>query len=461
MKTLYLRIVITTMLIMVLSALLSFFLSNVWYHFLLKEDNDHKNTDIAQKIVNNYDKQKSKTDIDDYLNQVADLGYQLYRVSENGDTTSYGAPFRNNRLDASIVQSVLQGKVYHGMAQYPIQPFVTGFFDNELTNSIGVPVRINGKKHALFLRPDVKKQFGEMRVFLAVLLIMTLCLSFLFVFITTRFIVKPITELTEATKKIAEGEYNLSLNVSRKDEIGNLARHFSWMSQHLARLEEMRQEFVSNVSHEIQSPLASIQGYSQTLRTDDIPEDKRKEYLSIIEKESRRMSSLSKQLLTLAFLEKESVSLEKTKFDLASQIKHAVMVTEWHWREKDLAIELSLPSIHITGDPKLLFQVWTNLINNAIKFTDPGGTIDLSIDSSDKKDIIVQVKDTGAGISEQELTHIFDRFHKGDRSRKREIEGSGLGLAITKKVVELHNGSITVSSRPGRGTTFRIALPEE
>ena len=148
---------------------------------------------------------------------------------------------------------------------------------------------------------------------------------------------------------MAKGKYNVDLYVKRRDEIGALASHFSEMAKSLEQLEEMRQEFVSNVSHEIQSPLASIQGFSKTLRSADLSDEQRNEYLSIIEEESRRMSSLSKQLLTLASLDKESEHIEKSTFDVATQIKQVLFMTEWSWREKELAIEMDLPSTMISG----------------------------------------------------------------------------------------------------------------
>lgn len=171
---------------------------------------------------------------------------------------------------------------------------MTGFFDNELKNTIGIPIEVDGEVQALFVRADTTQQFGEMRMFLAVLLIAVLIFSFLMVLISTRFIVNPIKRLTEATKKIAAGNYHLKLNVNRRDEIGRLANDFSKMSDSLEQTEEKRQEFVSSVSHEIQSPLTSIQGFSQTLREEGLSETERHQYLSIIEKESKRLSALSK-----------------------------------------------------------------------------------------------------------------------------------------------------------------------
>ncbi|QKI83075.1 sensor histidine kinase [Kroppenstedtia eburnea] len=461
MKSLYLRIVLTTFAIMVISSLLAFFASNLYYQVVLKPYNDKKNTRIALDVVQGFHGQHGEVSLDSYLKGIAGLSYQMYLVDERGKATSYGKPFRKTELAPGIVDSVQKGQVYHGMAHYPFGLFVTGFFENELQNSIGVPVEYGGSRYALFIRPDVENQFGEMRIFLAILLILTLGFSFLLVAASTRMIVRPVTILTEATKKIAEGNYRIELYTSRQDEIGNLARHFSMMANSLERLEAMRQEFVSNVSHEIQSPLASIQGFSQTLRTESLPEEEREQYLSIIENESRRLSSLSKQLLMLASLDKEETALDQTEFDVAAQIREVLRMLEWNWRDKELAIKTDLPPTRIRADAKLLHQVWTNLLNNAIKFTEPGGTITVTIDDFGEGGIEVKVRDTGVGIPGEDLPHIFERFYKADksRSRKGKESGSGLGLSVVKKVVDLHGGTISVESEPGAGTGIRVWLP--
>src|SRR5690625_4723415 len=270
---------------------------------------------------------------------------------------------------------VIDGHIYHGIAEYPWKLFVTGFFSNELKNTVGTPLTIQGETYALFARQSTSQQFGEMRIFLVLLLVLLLLFSFLMVLISTRFIVKPIQRLTEATKKIAAGNYHIKLKNNRHDEIGRLADHFSMMSDSLGKTEEKRQTFVSNVSHEIQSPLTSIQGFSQALREEELPEEDRDRYLGIIEKESRRLSVLSKQLLTLSFLDSELSVNDMVVLDVGAQLKEVVSMTEYHWREKDITIEMDLSSNIILGEPRLLQQVWMNLITNAIRYTDPGGMI--------------------------------------------------------------------------------------
>ncbi|KMY51375.1 sensor histidine kinase [Peribacillus loiseleuriae] len=458
MKTLYLRIVFTTIFVMILSGILAFILANFYYQSKLKPYNDSKVTHLAKDIVTFYE-QNQEISLNDYLENASNLGYQLYVVDQDGNGSFYGGEFRKKELDSEIIQNVLNGHLYHGILDFPSSAFITGFFDNVLTNTIGMRMTVDDKDYALFVRPNLDMQFGEMRIFFSVLLILSLLLSILFVIVSTRYIVKPIIKLTDATKRISTGKYDIQLDMKRRDEIGKLADHFREMAKNLEQLESMRQEFVSNVSHEIQAPLTSIQGFSQTLQSDTLPEEQRKHYLAIIEAETKRMSQLSKQLLTLASLDKEEHLIKKSTFDVAEQIKQVIFMSEWSWQEKELAIDLSLPTTFIYADQHLLHQVWTNLLTNSIKFTSIGGTISIRL-TEIENDCIVEVKDTGIGIAQNDLANIFNRFYKADKARIRSEAGSsGLGLAITKKIVELHEGKISVASQMGKGTTFRIQLP--
>lgn len=458
MRTLYVRFVMITICIMILSSILAFLLSNVFYHAYLKPYNDQKVTIMIQH-VQRYIAVLSYQEATSYFQNVAALGYQLYIDDGEGNGHFYGSPLRGQYISSSVIHNVQSGTIYHGIEQRPHRLFVTGFFEDQLMNSIGIPVTIEGQTYALFMRPDIEKQFWEMRIFFSLLLGGTIVFSMGFVTISTRYVVKPIRIFTRATRKIAEGQYNIQLDVHRKDEIGTLAQHFSKMAESLNRLEQMRQEFVSNVSHEIQSPLTSIQGYAQVLRSQQLSPEQRTHYLSIIEEESRRMSLLSKQMLTLAALDKEESITDPQSFDIAEQLQQVVKATEWQWREKDLAIEIDAEPAFITGNKDLLHQVWTNLITNSIKFTEFGGTISIYTDTSHHSYICIMIEDTGIGISDEDIKLIFEPYYKGDKSRNRERGGSGLGLAITKKIITLHGGTIGVTSQLGIGTQFSVKIP--
>lgn len=459
MRTLYIRIIVMTMLIMILSGISAFVATNVYYHHYLKPMNDQKITEITEKTISVFEEHDNQ-EMDMYLSVITDLGYQLYLVDEEENGQMFGASFRKKDISDEVVESVLAGETYHGIANFPQDILITGFFSNDLKNTIGMPLEVSGEQHALFLRPNAVQQFGEMRFFLAILLGFALVFSFLLVLISTIFIVRPVKKLTEATKTIAAGNYYLKLNVKRKDEIGQLAEDFAIMSDSLKRTDEMRQEFVSNVSHEIQSPLTSIQGFSQALREEQIPEETKDKYLSIIEKESRRLSALSKQLLTLSFLDSEMDQKEFVHVDLEKQIKEVVNTTEWQWRKKNMAIELDVAPYIILGDPKLLYQVWMNLLTNAIRYTNEEELILVKMVIR-KEGVTVSIKDSGIGIEESEIPMLFDRFYKADKARTRTENSTGLGLSIVKKVIELHGGTITIESKIGEGTEFFVFLPKQ
>lgn len=458
MRSLYTRFVLISICIMLFTSVLGFILANVYYQVKLKPYNSEKILGYAQEVAQMYEKQKDE-EKDAYLYSVANLGFEIYVVNDQKEGKEYGSTFRTMNLSDETIDAVLQGNTYNGVSNYPKRLFITGFFDNELMNSVGVPIKDGNKQYALFIRPNIEQQFGEMRIFFAILLAFIVILSIICIAITARYIVRPIQVFTKATQKIANGEYDIELDVKRKDEIGLLAVSFRKMTKSIRDLDRMRQEFVSNVSHEFQSPLASIQGFSKTLQSENITEQERRHYLKIIELESKRMSSLCKQLLTLASLDKEEHVLHKQTFQLQKQIKDVIFMLEWQWQEKDIAIEFQAPDLCITADKDLLHQVWTNLCTNSIKFTGSGGTITFHVEERDDK-IITSISDNGIGMEKEELDRVFERFYKVDEARVRNVEGTGLGLSIVKKIIDLHDGEILVKSESGKGTTVSVILPK-
>ncbi|WP_019911156.1 sensor histidine kinase [Paenibacillus sp. HW567] len=456
MKSLYVRMSILFCSVIVISSLLGFLVSNAYYQAAVKPQNDAKLTEMTtgvQQFIGDH-----PDTAEEYLQSTASLGYKIYLSNDQGDERFYGLPFRKNDLEEGVLQKVLAGGIYHGVADFPSKAFITGFFDNQLSNTIGVPIRMNGQTYALFMRPDAEVQFGELRIFFAVLIAFTILFSLIFVLITVLHVVKPITRLTEATKKISKGRYDIKLYTARRDEIGQLASHFMIMSRELERTNRARQEFVANVSHEIESPLTSIQGFAHALKDGTLPDPQRVEYLSIIEEESRRLSMLSKQLLTLSSLDYDENALDKKRFDLRAQLRQVVQIMEWRLTEKELAVRLHVADITLEGDSNLLYQVWMNLLSNAVKYTPAGGSIAIAARVSDQS-CIVTVADTGEGIPADQLPMIFDRFYKVDKARTRDSNSTGLGLAIARKIIEVHGGTIEAASTPGTGTTFTVTLP--
>ncbi|MCA1060637.1 HAMP domain-containing histidine kinase [Rossellomorea aquimaris] len=455
MRTLYIRIVVVTLLIMIVSSVIAFIGSNLYYQMILKPSNDEKNTEIAHDVVELFE--AASIDESTFFKKTAKLSYQFY-VTDGKAGTFYGEEFRNRTLSPEVITSVLNGTTYHGMAEYPSTTFVTGFFSNELSNSIGVPIEIDGKPHALFMRPNVKQQFNEIHILLSVLLLLTIALSMLIVFFSTRYLVKPIRELTVATKKIAGGDYSIQLKENRNDEIGTLAKSFTSMSRQLRQVDQMRQEFVSNVSHEIQTPLSSMKGYANLLRSPSISKEDQDYYSKVIETESTRLSTLSKQLLTLASLDKDQAVLKHEPVNLTKMLQDLIAQTRWLWEEKNLALSLEADEVIYSGHEDLLHQAFENLLSNSIKYTHRDGEIHMSL-HKEQEGVTFKIQDTGIGIPSTHLEKIFDRFYKVDESRSHERDSSGLGLSIVKKIITLHHGEIHVKSIPHKGTTFTVTLP--
>ncbi|KAI7251891.1 hypothetical protein KC345_g11530, partial [Hortaea werneckii] len=199
-------------------------------------------------------------------------------------------------------------------------------------------------------------------------------------------------------------------------------------------------------------------GFAHALKDGTLPEPQRLEYLSIIDEESRRLSMLSKQLLTLSSLDYDEHALQKRSFELRAQLRQVMQIMEWHLAEKGLAVRLHVGEIMLEGDPNLLYQVWMNLVSNAVKYTPAGGTISIAANVTDQN-CIVTVTDDGVGIPADQLPMIFDRFYKVDQARTRDSNSSGLGLAIALKIIQAHNGTLEAASTVGEGTTFTVTLP--
>lgn len=459
MKSLYGKFAFSTILIMILSGLLSFAMSNIYYQHTLKNQNDLKITQFALEI-SEYIQKDDNINLNVYLNHLGSIGYQIYIVDEEGSKHFFGASFRERNLSNKAMEDVLSGGVYHGIDQFPHTTFVTGFFANELKNTVGVPFLYDNKTFGLFIRPDIKLMFNEMHLLFGWLLLTSISLSILFVFISTKFLVSPIVKLNKATKTLADGNFSIHLDINRKDEIGDLAGSFMNMANKLSRVNDLRKEFISNVSHDIQSPLTNIKGYLNLLDNEEITKEEKKKHIQIINSEINRLSDLSKQLLLLASIEGKKDIMETKYFNISEQIKGVIQQYQWKISEKNLMLSYSLPETKISGDPFLLYSVWENLLTNAMKYNVENGSIDITLTSLEDE-IEILFKDSGIGLDADETERIYDRFFRADPSRNKEVVGTGLGLSIVQTIIQMHHGKVMVESEKGVGTTFKVILPKQ
>ncbi len=256
-----------------------------------------------------------------------------------------------------------------------------------------------------------------------------------------------------ALEQISRGEFSVFLPENEDVHFNDLTKAVNDMARNLGDLDKMRSDFISNVSHEIQSPLTSISGFAALLKT-DLPEEERRRYAEIIETESKRLSGLSNNLMKLSSLDNQTIT--RHDFRLDKQLQNVVLALEPHWAAKNITLEADLEKTTVNGDEELLSQVWMNLLHNAVKFTPQDGIIYVSL-----KDRAVKIADTGCGIPQEELPRIFERFYKVDKARDRSLGGNGLGLSIVKKILDLHEWPVRIESELGKGTTFTITLPEK
>ena len=264
--------------------------------------------------------------------------------------------------------------------------------------------------------------------------------------------------ICKAAQKVAAGDFSVRLDVykdkKRKNEIDILKEDFNTMVTELASIEELKDNFVADVSHEIKTPLSVIQGYADLLQTSGISDEQRSEYIRLISEQINNLTNLVTNILKLNKIESKEI-VRKEKFSLDEQMRFCILALEDLINEKEIEVEANLDEVEINSDPVLLELVWNNIFSNALKFTDKGGKISLSL--SDQGNVVIAtIRDTGCGMSEETCKHIFDKFYQGDTSHSQE--GNGLGLALVDRVVSLLDGEIIVSSSVGHGSEFKIIL---
>lgn len=294
---------------------------------------------------------------------------------------------------------------------------------------------------------------------LAMFLLSLLCLflGYLVSYLLMNALYEPLERLNEASQKVAHGDYDVHLDYNGKiKELKTTIENFNFMMDELNSVEIMRQDFIANVSHEFKTPLSSISGYVTLLQDPELTEEERNEYVQMAFFNIEKLNDLTGNILELSKLENQNTIEEPVVYRLDEQLREAIVLLEPKWNPKQIQLELELPKINYSGQKALLFQVWTNLIGNAIKFTPTGGTVSIHLQKTSDK-IRIQISDTGIGMSKETLSHIFEKFYQGDTSRKSQ--GNGLGLALSKKIVELSGGTIAVASIEHQGSCFTVTLP--
>jgi signal transduction histidine kinase len=271
---------------------------------------------------------------------------------------------------------------------------------------------------------------------------------------------RPVKKITDAAEQIMQGNLDIRIEKLKTFDLENglnvIIDDINRMAKELSGMETLRTDFIANVSHELKTPLAVMQNYGTLLQQPDLPEAQRMEYARAITEASQSLANMVSNILKLNKLENQTIYPATVTYDLGEQLCECLVGLEEVWDKKGLDIEADVAEdVYVTADPELLTLVWNNLFSNAIKFTEAGGKISLTLKSEGGK-AVVQVADTGCGISPEVGKHIFEKFYQGDTSHA--AKGNGLGLALVKRVMDITGGDISVSSEVGKGSIFTVTL---
>lgn len=446
MKSIYSKLIIGFLLTSLLSFSICCFFTIRSYNRdsdqLALEELEHSSNHIADMIqlidVKNQDK---------ILSDYSETSEMSFTVTCEGQTKSYGHVNKKLILKDDELKTLATSKEKSLRSEGIISQYAKAF-------------RIDNQTYVITVQKDfssTKDIFMKSYTSAAIIFMMTGSIVFL---IVADIIVKPISRLTKVTDELAKGNYKVRVNYEGKDEISSLYASFNQMAVRLAKQETIRQQFISDVSHEFQTPLTAISGFATILKNENLTDEQRQKYADIILFNSNRLSHLSKNMLQLTLLDGEDTSLDKSEFPLIEQLNRVIEMEDNAALSKDIEIEFIHPKKEfiIEADESRMEQVWINLLSNAIKYTNEHGVVTVEVRRT-PTELQVRFEDTGVGMSQDAISHIFERFYRQDKSRT--IEGNGLGLSIVKRIIDLHHYKIDVESQEDVGSVFTVYIPYE
>lgn len=276
-----------------------------------------------------------------------------------------------------------------------------------------------------------------------------------------KFPLKPVRNLIDGMDALAAGDFKIRMNAGsimrRYPAFVDVSESFNKMAEELESTEMLRSDFINNFSHEFKTPIVSIAGFAKLLKRGNLSPEQQREYLDIIDEESMRLSYMATNVLSLTKVENQTILTDVTQFNLSEQIRSCILMLERKWDSKNLDLQLEFGEHQVLANEELLKQVWINLLDNAIKFTPEGHTVQVRISESEGS-LLVAIMNTGSEISPEDQKKIFNKFYQADQSHA--TQGNGVGLAVVKRIVELHGGEISVSSE-NEVTVFTVRLPKE
>lgn len=371
-------------------------------------------------------------------------------ISNTGEV--FASTNQTKRVSSKYISAVLSGKIVSESGRF-------GGVFSERVYIIGVPMEYNDKiVGGVFFStelPKMKDNVYSLLMMVLIACIIALAIACVLIFIHAKRTATPLRELNKAVLEIASGNFSKRLPPG-KDEIGQLSSSFNYMASSLEKLENSRSEFISDVSHELRTPMTSISGFVGGILDGTIPPEKEKEYLRIVYDESRRLAKMTNDMLEMSKMNSSEYKLDVSKFDLSELIRLCIIQLEQKISEKKLELNVTLPEdkLIVIADKAAIQRVIINLLDNAVKFSFERTTVTVSAVRKAKK-AYISIGNLGIGIEEKELSNIFDRFYKTDKSRTRDKSGAGLGLSMVKNIINLHKQEVFAESiNTGQGSKF-------
>jgi signal transduction histidine kinase len=433
---------------------------SIAFHLLLLNEltNKHQSADrnqlntVVQYIQKSYDNGWSRDMIISSLElSIAEQDTSFYLYDKSG-TLLYQIGDASFHVDSEIVREVLREK----------QPAHKMSDDNQHIFIAASPIDLDTSievKAIVMVSYGFDREFNQMKYLFVLASIISIVITGLFIYYLSKRITAPLREMNRIALHIARGRFDQRVQIKTRDELGELGDTFNYMAQELAGLDQMRKDFIANISHDLRSPLTSIHGFVRAFLDDTIPSGRKRHYFTIMEEQTKRMIKLVNDLLDMARIEAGQLEIRPVMFNLSELVRHVVARMEPEFVKKQVNLELiseKAQDIHVFADPDRIDQVIVNLIQNAVQFSSPDSTVEVIVHIEELA--VVSIRDYGSGIRQEDIKFIYERFYKADRARTKKT-GSGLGLSIVKHILDLHQTDIQVESELGRGTTFTFTLP--
>ena len=303
------------------------------------------------------------------------------------------------------------------------------------------------------------EDFHQVEYLLVLASLISITITSLFTYYLSKRITAPLREMNRVALHIARGQFDQRVTIKTRDEVGELGETFNYMAAELASLDQMRKDFVANVSHDLRSPLTSIHGFVRAFLDDTIPNERKRHYLTIMNEQTERMMKLVNDLLDMARIEAGQLEIRPVIFNVSELVRQVVARMEPECVKKQVNVELlseEAQDIHVCADPDRIDQVIVNLLQNAVQFSSPASSVEVIVKK--EAQAVVSIRDYGPGIRQEDIESIWERFYKADKARTKQA-GTGLGLSIVKHLLDLHQSPIYVKSEVGNGSIFTFTLP--